>query len=94
MPISEAIFVPLTTTVAWFASNRTIWPRWASVCESLGEDNARSLRIVADLAMGKLSGRTAKPDARYAGPILMLMSTAGAEWVSAPTEMKFTPVSA
>jgi hypothetical protein len=30
----------------------------------------------------------------YAGAILMLRSTAGAEWVNAPTEMKFTPVSA
>lgn len=30
----------------------------------------------------------------YAGATRMLMSTATAEWVSAPTEMKFTPVSA
>ena len=31
---------------------------------------------------------------RYAGVILKLMSTAGGEWVSAPMEMKSTPVSA
>ena len=117
MPISSAIFVPLTTTIAWPISRRTIRPRRTSVAlctdgrlrvlvetgdgGNYKQSSVETVQFAIEAAYAfqcrlqigdyKFSGDGLAPNA---GVARKLISTAVAECVSAPTEMKSTPVSA